>query len=139
MKDALLQILTADVITPLVVALAHSLWQSALVAILLVGVFKKLGTHRPGARYAAALTALGISVVSFLVTFALLQSEPVIPSVSIPSTTSATGLATAETATPAALSTEANRLSSHPLAPMGNPSLRPMACRRHLLPSTHSL
>lgn len=60
-------------IAPIVQTLAHSLWQGALMVVLLWGILRKIPARSAEVRYSIALASLCLLVASLLVTFSIIN------------------------------------------------------------------
>ncbi len=69
----LIDILSGPLWREILLTLAHSLWQGAAIALVLVIILSRVAGNRAQARYFASLASLAALVVSCLVTWSILD------------------------------------------------------------------
>ncbi len=74
----------------LVTALLHTLWQGAVIAAILFGILSRLAASLAHKRYICTLAALGCVVLSSLLTWSILNYDPIQTQASSPTTVAST-------------------------------------------------
>ncbi|MCP4452628.1 MAG: M48 family metalloprotease, partial [Planctomycetes bacterium] len=111
--EGLIALLEGPACQHLVVALAHTLWQGAVIAAVLFGILTQLPAAQANKRYIAALAALCATVLCGLITGSILNYEPT--HASAPNST------TVSSAQTVAQEAQATALSTLPTTPASTP------------------